>query len=114
MGYLITFGFIVFDFITGLISAFKNKEFNSSIMREGLFHKVALILCVILGIAVDYAQKFFDLGMNVPVASGICVFIILMEIGSSIENLGKINPDLIPEQVRQRFFKLNNERNDKK
>lgn len=106
MVYVITCGFIAFDMLTGLIGAFKNKAFNSSTMREGLFHKCGSILLVVFGVLVDYAQSFIDLGFEVPIAISICAYIILMEIGSAIENIGKINPDLIPEQIRTRFFKL--------
>lgn len=42
-----------------------------------------------------------NLGFQVPVASGVCVYIILMELGSIIEKIGKINPDLLPNQIRK-------------
>ena len=34
-------GFIAMDCITGIVKAIKNKNFSSSIMREGLFHKAS-------------------------------------------------------------------------
>ena len=83
MVYIIVGAFILLDLITGLIKAFKTKEYTSSIMREGLFHKVGSILVVSFGVLVDYAQAYLDLGVNVPIATSICVYIVLMEIGSS-------------------------------
>ena len=106
MVYILTGGFIVFDLLTGIIKAFKNKEYTSSIMREGLFHKCASILCIVLGLMVDYAQTFIDLGLTVPVAAAICSYIILMEIGSIIENVCEINPEIMPEKLKSYFLKL--------
>lgn len=106
MELLITFIAIVFDFITGLISAIKGKNFSSSIMREGLFHKVGSLLFVVLGFGIDYSCKYLDLGVEVPITEGICVYIVLMEIGSIIENIGKINPNLVPSNVSKYFEKL--------
>lgn len=106
MGYVITACFIAFDLITGVIKSLKNKEYTSSKMREGLFHKCGSILCVVFGVMVDYAQSFIDIGVSVPVALSICTYIVIMEIGSIIENIGAINPDIIPEKLTQYFNKL--------
>lgn len=106
MAYLITALFIVLDMITGLIKAFKEKAYTSSVMREGLFHKCGSILCVAFGALVDYAQSIVDLGVTVPVAVPMCVYIILMEIGSVIENLCAINPGIMPDKFKQFFSKL--------
>ena len=47
-----------------------------------------------------FRSKYVDLGFQVPIAAGVCVYIILMELGSIVENIGKINPDLLPDKVR--------------
>lgn len=101
--YFITFAFIVLDFATGITKAFATKTFTSTKMREGLFHKVGLILCMILGFLVDYAQGYVDLGLAVPVAAAVCVYICLMEITSIIENICKINPDIMPDKLAALF-----------
>ena len=106
MVYVVTAGFIAMDMISGLIKALKEKKYTSSVMREGLFHKCGSILAVIFGVLVDYAQTFVDLGVTIPVAVSICAYIILMEVGSIIENIGKINPDILPEQLKGYFSKL--------
>jgi len=96
MGYLITFYFIVLDFFTGLLKAFATGGFSSKIMRRGLFHKLSLLCVLALGWLMEYAQRFVDLGLSfaVPVGTAACVYIILMEAGSILENLSRINPDL--------------------
>lgn len=109
MIFILTGCFILLDFATGLIKAFKKKEYNSSIMREGLFHKTGSIIVIVFGALVDYAQGFLDLGVNVPVAMSLCVYIVLMEVGSIIENLCMINPRIIPNKLQSYFHKLNNE-----
>lgn len=106
MVYLIVAGFILLDMITGIIKAFKEKAYNSSVMREGLFHKCGSILCVVFGILVDFAQGYFDLGVSIPVAVSICVYISIMEIGSIIENVTAINPEIMPDKLKQYFKKL--------
>ena len=101
--YVIAFAFIVLDFITGLTKAFATNSFTSTKMREGLFHKVGLILCMILGWLVNFAQRYLDLGVTVPVAVAICVYICLMEITSIIENVCKINPEIVPDKLASLF-----------
>ena len=106
MIYFIVALFILLDMITGLIKAFKEKAYNSSVMREGLFHKCGSILCVAFGVLVDYTQTLVDIGVTVPVALSVCVYIILMEIGSVIENICAINPDILPDKIKGFFAKL--------
>ena len=109
MVYVITGLFMLLDIITGIALAVKNKCFTSSAMREGLFHKCGSVLCLALGALVDWGQTFIDLGVNVPVAGIFCTYIITMEIGSIIENVGKINPEIIPEKIKENFTKLKGE-----
>ena len=106
--YAIAFAFIVLDFLTGLTKAFATNSFTSTKMREGLFHKVALLLCMILGCLVDHAQGYVDLGIAVPVAAAVCVYICLMETTSIIENICKINPEILPEKLTSLFGGLKN------
>ena len=111
MVYLVVFCFIILDMVTGILKAIMNKEYTSSIMREGLFHKSGSILCILLGVLTDYAQTFIDLGMEIPVAASICVYICIMETGSIIENIGVINPQIMPEKLKSFFSKLSGDKN---
>lgn len=94
MIYAFTGAFVALDFITGMIKAFGTKSFTSTKMRQGLYHKVGLVLCIILGVLIDYAQEYLSLGISLPVAATICVYIVLMEISSIAENILEINPEL--------------------
>lgn len=110
MIYIITGAFILLDFITGLVKAFKTKQFTSSVMRQGLFHKAGSVLVLMFGALVDYAQTYIDLGISLPVATTICIYICLMEIGSIIENVCEINPRIMPNKLQSYFQKLNSKK----
>lgn len=111
--YVVAFAFIVLDYFTGLCKSFATTTFQSKVMREGLWHKIALILFMFLGFMADYAQQSFGIGLQAPVGIAICVYIITMELFSSIENLCKINPELMPDKLMQMFGGLHfEERND--
>lgn len=103
MAYLITFYFIVLDFFTGLLKAFATGAFSSKVMRRGLFHKLSLLCVLALGFLMDYAQNYVDLGVAVPVGAAACVYIVLMETGSILENLCRTNPELMPDKLCEVF-----------
>lgn len=101
--FAVVFAFIGLDFLSGMVKAFAGAGYTSTKMRQGLFHKVGLVLCVVLGYLVDYSQQFLELGIAVPVAGAICVYIVLMEIGSILENLCVISPELMPDKLMAIF-----------
>ena len=94
MGYVITGIFIATDYLTGVVKAVEKNELSSEAMRSGLFHKFAYVVIVFLGYIIDYAQTIFYIGFEAPISESVCVFIILIEISSIIENCVVINPEL--------------------
>lgn len=87
---------VVIDYITGAIGHTLREGFNSSKMREGLLHKatygIVLVVCVILEqIAQWYDLPLVYMGLLYSLAY---VWIALTELGSILENLVLINPDL--------------------
>jgi phage-related holin len=112
MEFIITFGFMVLDFASGTTKAFATHSFKSTNMRTGLIHKMALIIVIVLGVLLDYAQGYFDVGVTVPVTGAVCTYICLMEAASTIENVCEINPEILPEQLASMFgaVKLNNKK----
>lgn len=104
--FILVGSFILLDLVSGVLKAFKKKEYNSSIMRQGLFHKAGSIAIVGFGVLVDYAQGYLNLGISIPLTSTICIYIIVMEIGSIIENLCEVNPEIIPLKLQSYFQKL--------
>lgn len=91
--------FMIFDVITGLWQAISNGTYKSSVMREGGKHKVTLILVVLFGVLLDYAQTQIDIGFSIPATLLICLYIIVMEIGSCKENIKKAYDKAIPDAL---------------
>lgn len=87
--------FMVIDVFTGVLKAIKNKELNSTKAREGIYKKASFILFIAFGYLADYAMNYVNMGFNLPAAATICTLIIVTEAISVLENLGKINPDLV-------------------
>lgn len=89
---LVTFGFILFDVITGFLKAFKSNKLNSAKLREGLIHKVSEVLCIVGAYALPFGLKYLDVDFKLPVLGVVAVYICLMELISAIENLCEVNP----------------------
>lgn len=87
--------FMVIDVFTGILKAVKNKELNSTKAREGIYKKASFILFIAFGYLADYAMDYVNIGFNLPAAATICTLVIVTEAISVLENLGKINPDLV-------------------
>lgn len=87
--------FMLIDVFTGILKAVKNKELNSTKAREGMYKKASFIIFIAFGYLADYAMVYVDLGFKFPAAATICTLVILTEAISVLENLGKINPELV-------------------
>lgn len=96
-------GFIALDIITGLIGAIKNKNYKSSVMREGLFHKCGEILAIIFSYGCEYAFPVVGIDVSLPIAKSIMVYIMIMETGSILENISIISPEL--RKILEKTFK---------
>lgn len=96
---IVAFSFIILDILTGLIAAWVTGTFESRIMRDGGRHKVMLLCTITLGIAMDYAQAFVNIGISVPATMAICGYITLMEILSCVENINKGFPQALPKSI---------------
>ena len=90
------FALIVIDYVSGAIKAILCKTFSSTRMREGLAHKGTYAVAIILCMIIEYLSGYLELGY--VYASGItaltCVWIAITEVGSILENLVEINPEL--------------------
>lgn len=99
---LVTTIFIVFDIATGWLKALSTGTTDSSIMRQGLFHKLAEILAVMFGYTCEYVFPYAGIEVTIPFATGIAMYIVLMETASIIENLAIMNPNLAA--ILEKFF----------
>ena len=80
--------FSLCDILTGFIQAVINKDVDSQIMRNGLLHKVLIIIIVLLSFVSDLS---FNLSF---VSKIVCGYVILMETTSILENLKKSGLDI--------------------
>jgi phage-related holin len=106
MKYAITGGFILLDILSGTASALKSKTWTSTKMREGLFHKSAIIFIIALAILCDYSQGYLNLGFHIPLVTAVLVYVCTMEIGSVLENITKIYPAL-SQKIKSLFITEN-------
>lgn len=97
--------FMVLDIVTGFTQAVINKCVSSTIMKLGLWHKCGFLLAIIFGCLCDWAMTFVDLGFTLPIQQAVCLFIILTEIVSNLENLGKISPELADNKFMSIFIR---------
>lgn len=91
----LSLAFMFIDVLTGVLKAVKNKELNSTKAREGIYKKASFILFIAFGYLADYALQYVNMGFNFPAAATICTLVIVTEAISILENLGKINPELV-------------------
>ena len=93
---------IVLDVLTGIIIAWRNGDFKSAKMREGLSKKFGELVYVLIGILAKFAIGtelilYFAVG-----------YICLMEISSLAENCDKLGVK-IPTKLKE---KLNNNKEE--
>lgn len=99
MVYLIVAGFILMDIATGFLKAIYQKKINSTVLRKGLFHKLAEVISIALAYGLELASQYFSIGTDVPFVAGVATYISIMEIISVMENICEMNPDML------KFFK---------
>ena len=75
--------FSICDIITGFIQAVINENVKSKIMRQGLLHKILIIIILLLSFV---ASAAFNMSL---ISKFVCVYIVIMETISIFENLAK-------------------------
>lgn len=104
--------FNALDLVTGIITAVKNKDIQSSKLRDGLFKKVGFVLCYFVAWLIDTQGELigFQLGTNIlPI---IILYVCTTELVSILENISKINPDILPEKLMELFHISNIRKED--
>lgn len=95
--------FNALDLVTGMIAAIRSKEIQSSKLRDGLFKKAAFILCYFLAWLIDAYGNTVGFSIGVPVLPVIVLYVVTTELVSIIENIAKINPDLLSSKLLEMF-----------
>lgn len=106
---LAVFVFIIMDYITGVINAVMHGKLSSTKMREGLGHKFAYLCVFFVAWFIDFEMEHIDLGFHTALTPLVTVGIVLIELSSIIENIGKINPELAQAKFMKIFTDYNRE-----
>lgn len=104
--------FGITDYITGIIGAAMHGKLSSMKMREGLGHKFAYICVFFIAWFIDFEMKHIDIGFYSALTPIVTMGIILIELSSVIENIGKINPKLAQAGFMKIFDNYNKENNN--
>lgn len=91
---IIVASFIAADILTGLIAALHNGEYKSSVMRTGLWSKLGEAAAVLLSVLCEWALPIIGVDIQIPIFEGVSAYLCLMELGSCVENITKISPEL--------------------
>lgn len=109
---IIALVFNALDIITGIITAIKNKDIQSSKLRDGLFKKVGFILCYFVAWLVDNEGTLIGFKLATPILPIIILYVCTTELVSILENICKINPDILPEKLMELFHISNVKKED--
>ena len=90
------------DLVTGIISAIKGHDLQSSKLRDGIFKKVGFLICYFLALMIDLYGSEVGFHLNVELLPVVLCFVCLTETISIIENLAKIT-DILPEKLLSLF-----------
>lgn len=104
--------FIIMDCITGIVGAVMHGNLSSTKMREGLGHKFAYLCVFFIAWFIDLEMGHIDIGFHSALTPIVTVGIVLIELSSIIENIGKINPELTQAEFMKIFNDYNKENNN--
>lgn len=94
---------VVIDFLVGLLGAFIRGDFSSSIMRVGIGHKAMCALVVLLAAVLQVLAVHVTTLPIFPAVSVVCVYLIIMEVGSVWETIVKTYPELAGSKLEEFF-----------
>lgn len=108
--FLIVCIFVVLDVVFGLSKAFATHSYDSSKMRSGLWHKSAIIGIVLLAYILQLVTALMDFsvigieaGTSIPITAAVTAYVVLMEVGSILESIVQINPELGGKGLMKHF-----------
>ena len=111
---------IFLDYVAGSLAAKKDNRWSSAIAREGCWHKLGEIFAVMVAALCDIALNVImkGVGIEIPIEVGplvtpiVLLWYILTELGSIIENCGKLGapvPHWFSDYVEKQKDKIDRE-----
>ena len=99
----VALGFNLIDLISGIFTAVKNKDVQSSKLRDGLFKKIGFILCYAVAFGLDKYGNYIGFDISVKTLPIVTSYAVITEIVSIIENIHSLNPEILPEKLLSIF-----------
>lgn len=95
---------MIIDVVSGLVKAFAKKCYDSAKMRIGLVHKFTELVIVALAFVIELAcEHIAGLPFSGVTVVLTCTYIIIMEVGSIMENLISAYPELADTPLAKLF-----------
>lgn len=105
---------IFMDIVTGISQAVYNHTLDSKILRNGMFHKLSYVFAIMLALFVEYAANYLDLGIDFKIFVPLAAYIVLTEIISILENITRMNEDLLNSPIFKLLSQTKNRRDTDK
>jgi len=101
--FLIIWGiFVLIDIITGIICSHRNNIFSKRKLFEGFLKKIIECVIIIGFIFIQYIVTFS--GIIIPISGAVIFAFCYKEFGSTLENVDKTFPNMIPQYLIKWFL----------
>ena len=92
------------DVLVGFIVAVINNDLSSTKMRKGLLHKVLMLILIAVCLAIELAiEHTVQLPYDVPTCEVVCGYVVVMELISVLENIGRGYPQFTDSALFKLF-----------
>lgn len=92
------------DVVVGFIQAAINNRLSSTKMRQGLLHKVLILILIFVCLAIEIGiSHTVKLPYDIPTCVVVCGYVIIMELVSILENIAKGYPQFADSQLFKLF-----------
>lgn len=104
---------MMMDYLTGSVAASLKGDWDSSVAREGAYHKLGSVEGVLVAVALDVAFGVIlpELGIEYKfkiMTPTVCLWYLITELGSIIENIDKMGAP-VPGFLRKMLKKVKSE-----
>ena len=92
------------DILVGFIGAVIQNNISSTKMREGILHKILILILIFLCLIIEVASShMFKLPYDIPTCEIICGYTVVMELASIIENISIVYPEFAKSKLAKLF-----------
>lgn len=92
------------DVVVGFIQAAINNRLSSTKMRQGLLHKVLILILIFVCLAIEIGiSHTVKLPYDIPTCGVVCGYVIIMELISILENIARGYPQFADSQLFKLF-----------